>query len=293
MSRHRDIAMAGVLTALSLMPVVLGGLTGSFPLIALGILALVVVLPISYKLARYPPTRQVTLGELMHTLRSHRGSSLAGSRGMLICFSGIDGTGKTTLAEHVVDEFEALNVPATHVWARWRPFFSYPFMGLLYVTLGWRRKDYHRSAVLQRIWGYFLVVDHVLFFIRHIYPQLLRGRVVCIDRYVLDQLVEMKYDELYNERAAQLLVRLLPSPTETFLLDVSVDDALARKQDTQEMLDRLHIDADARSYLESRRDLFHEVSKSIDATVVDTSASLDETRELVAKRAMDAYFELP
>lgn len=291
MSRTRDLGIAIGLLAVAV-SLVLAGTVFSSPFVwVLGVIAVVGVLPVSYKLVRYLPTRKASLGGVMHTLRGTRGSRFSGSRGMLVCFTGIDGSGKTTQAERVVAEFEDLGVPAMHVWARWRPFFSYPFMGVLYVVLGWRRKDYHKSSILKRIWGYLLLIDHSLFFLRYIYPGLLRGRVVCIDRYVVDQLVEMRYDGLYNERAARLLIRLLPTPSETFMMDVPAEEAVSRKDDTQEMLDRLHIDTDARSYLEERRALFHEVTDDLDVTLIDTTRPIEETHAEVADRVFESYFE--
>lgn len=249
----------------------------------------VLVCPAGYKLVRYPSTRTVSLGELVAELRRDQ-FGLAGG-GMLVCFSGIDGSGKTTQAERLVEEFDALDVPAVHVWARWRPFVSYPVMGVLYVLLGWRRKDYHQSRVLRAVWAYLVLVDQVLFFVRHLLPPLVRGKVVFVDRYRLDQLVELEYDGLYNARAAALLRRVLPAAERTFLLDVPVETALERKDDTQEMLDRLHIAEDAETYLRRRRELYlKHVERFDDATVVDTTRPIEETHREAKESTFEAYF---
>lgn len=297
MSRRRDAAIGLGLLAVPI--AVIGGAIGvgalgrevlAVLLAVAGLVGLAAVGPISYKLLRYPSTRRLSLGDLVAITRREAGVGPVGTGGTLVCFSGIDGSGKTTQAERIVAEFEEAGVDATHVWARWRPFFSYPIMGVLYVTLGWRRKDYHRSALLRRIWGYFLLVDHLIFFARYIYPHLRSGRVVCIDRYVLDQCVELHYDGLYRERSAALIESWLPTPDVTFLMDVPAAVADERKDDTGEMLDRLHIDADPIDYLRERRELFHKCAG--DRTrVIDTTRPIDQTHETISEAVWRAYLE--
>lgn len=288
MSRHRDYYIAIGL----LVPGVLLLFVGPVMPFAfvIGVIWLVLVAPISYKLIRYKSPRKNSLGEIIAANRKDAGTGPLGTGGMLVCFSGIDGSGKTTEAEAIVEEFRDSDVDATHVWARWRPFLSYPFMGVLFVTRGWRRKDYHKSSTIKRIWGYVLIADHLLFFARRIYPHLLRGRVVCIDRYVLDQLVEMKYDGLYRERPAQMLRRLLPTPDVTFLMDVPASVAAERKDDTEEMLDRLKMDVEPIEYLQTRRKYFQEFATE-SVTTVDTTRPRAETHEEISGLVWTAYLD--
>ncbi|QSG08228.1 Thymidylate kinase [Halapricum desulfuricans] len=163
-------------------------------------------------------------------------------------------------------------------------------MGVLYVMLGWRRKDYHKSKLIQRLWGYFLLVDHIVFFFRYIYPSLRKGEVVVIDRYILDQLVEMEYDGLYWDRSAALIESWLPTPDATFLMDVPAEVAEERKQDTEEMLDRLRIDEEPIEYLRTRRELFHRFA-SEDVTVIDTTRPIEQTHEKITDEIWQAYIE--
>jgi len=265
---------------------------GSHLWVVLGTLAVgwsVLVCPAGYKLLRYPSTRTVSLGRLVAEFRRRRLGPMRS--GMLVCFSGIDGSGKTTQAQRLVEEFEARDIPAVHVWARWRPFVSYPVMGILYVLFRWRRKDYHRSRLLTAVWGYLVLLDQLLFFARHLLVPLLRGKIVFVDRYLLDQFVEFDYDGLYNRRVVRLFLRFLPSPDRTFLMDVPVETALERKDDTQEMLDRLRIDADERTYLETRRELYQSHARELEGvTIVNTSRQIAETHQEIRDSTFDAYF---
>lgn len=288
MSRRTDYTIALGLLGVPFAVFVLGLVYP--PLLVAGVLGFLLVAPVSYKLLRYPSTRRSPLGEVVAETRVESGAGPLGTGGALICFSGIDGSGKTTEAESVVEELRERDVDATHVWARWRPVVSYPFMGVLFVAFRWRRKDYHKSELIKRVWGYFLVADHLLFFLRFVYPHLRRGRVVCVDRYKLDQLVEMRYDGVYRERSADLIRRWLPDPDATFLMDVPAEVANDRKQDTGEMLDRLNVDAEPIDYLRERRGYFLEYAGE-DVVVVDTSRPMTETHEEVTRRVWEAYLE--
>ncbi|WP_229111382.1 dTMP kinase [Halapricum desulfuricans] len=288
MTRIRDYIIAFGLLLPPLLSLV-GGVF-FFPLALIGVPGLLFVAPISYKLFRYPSTHKNSLGEIAAATRQTGNAGPFGTGGALVCFSGIDGSGKTTEAKSVVSELQENGVDATHVWARWRPFVSYPFMGVLYVMLGWRRKDYHKSKLIQRLWGYFLLVDHIVFFFRYIYPSLRKGEVVVIDRYILDQLVEMEYDGLYWDRSAALIESWLPTPDATFLMDVPAEVAEERKQDTEEMLDRLRIDEEPIEYLRTRRELFHRFA-SEDVTVIDTTRPIEQTHEKITDEIWQAYIE--
>ena len=284
----RDTLIGLALLAVPGSIVAVGTFWTNLLLVSVGAVGLGAVLPISYKLVRHLPVREVPLGSIVTRARRSK-LGWTGVPGTLVCFSGIDGSGKTTLAEATVEEFTAHDVPAVHNWSRWRPLISYPLMGLLYVTLGWRRKDYRRSRVMRRIWGYFVLADMLVYTYTSIYPLLLRGRVVCVDRYVLDTVVEMQYDELYNSRVDRLLRRLLPTPSVHFLLDLPPSEALERKDDTQEMLDRLQLQTEAESYLRERRGLYQDVGEQFRAVSLDTTRPVDETVSQITERTWRAY----
>lgn len=288
MNRNQELMVALVLLAVGLAPALAGVVAGSIPIVVLGVFVAVPVVPSAYRLLRYPSLRTVEPGEIGKRVRRSGGLPLGG--GMLVAFSGIDGSGKTTQADELVDALEARGFSTVRVWARWRPILSYPLMGVLYVTRGWRRKDYDKSPTMKRIWAYFVLVDQVIFALWNIWPHLLRGRVVCVDRYLVDHVVELKFDGLYNPSVIGLFDTLLPIPDETFIFDVPVEDAIERKDDTGEMLDRLGIETSVESYLRRRRSLLLETADELNATVVDTTRSIDETHEELREQVLEAYF---
>lgn len=288
MNRNQERIVGVILLLVGLGPALVGVATGSISMVLVGSVIGAVVIPSAYRLLRYPSLRTIQPGEVGQRIRRSDRPPLGG--GMLVAFSGIDGAGKTTQADKLVDSLESRGVPTVRVWARWRPILSYPLMGVLYVIWGWQRKDYSNSSVMKRIWTYVVLVDQIIFAVWKIWPHLLRGRVVCVDRYLVDHIVELKFDGLYNRRGANLFDKLLPVPTDTFILDVPVEEAINRKDDTEQMLDRLGIEAGVESYLEQRRSLLLETADEWDATVVDTTQSVDRTHEEVRGQVLKAYF---
>lgn len=286
----RDDVIGVGLGALALLPVTVGLLVGSAVLAIVGGLVAVLVLPAAYKLVRYDDERESLPGEIVTDMRRVTRGPLSG--GMLVSLSGIDGSGKSTLGDEVVEDLRDRGVAATRVWGRWEPRLSYPVMGLLYVTRRWRRKDYHRSRLLRRWWGYLVLADQLLFSVLRVYPRLARGEVVVVDRWVADQLVELRYDGLENRQVSHLLERWLPSPSVGFYLDVPVEVALERKTDTQAMLERLRVDADAETYLHDRRDLFEGTVDELGLSRVDTTDPLEESVDSVVERVLDVFYGL-
>jgi len=288
MDRQKEILISVLLFAIGVVPLGIGAYIWSLPAIFIGITLAVAVLPSAYRLLRFPSLRQVSAGDVAKNVRQPHLLPLAG--GMLVAFSGIDGSGKTTQADRLVESLKEQGVPAVRVWARWRPIVSYPFMGFLYMTRGWRRKDYAKISIIKRIWAYLVLIDQCVFALWNIWPHLLRGRVVCIDRYLVDQVVELKFDGLYNPNCARLFSILLPMPDETFVLDVPVTEAIERKDDTGEMLDRLGIDIDVKSYLNRRRSILLETATELEATVIDTTHPISETHAKIREKTLRRYF---
>lgn len=290
MDRRKEALVGIALLALAVLPLSTALLAGVSLLLLLGFVWAAIVAPVAYKLLRYPSLRSLSPGTLARRLRRARSGVPFVGGGMLVSFSGIDGSGKSTQAALICDELREFDVDATKVWARWEPRVSYPLMGFLFVLFRWRRKDYRTSPTMRRVWPYFVLADQLVFAALNIYPALLRGRVVCVDRYLIDQFVELSYDGMYTERVGRLFRKALPEPDVAITLDVSVETALERKDDTAEMLERLHIEEDAETYLTRRRELLHEHSTAAGAIRFDTEVPAEETYEQIRDVVFDHYF---
>jgi thymidylate kinase len=167
---------------------------------------------------------------------------------MLITFSGLDGSGKSTLVECLRESLEKRD-------RRVAVFHLYYDVGLLACAravvkriVGGRgkqsapetkrahapRERKTRGARLKYAlaWNKSLrlcvyPLDLVIFLCYRLYIEKVKGRVLIMDRYFYDTLVDVS-DGRSRRRGARLLSRLTPQPTVPVLVDISPEEAFAR-----------------------------------------------------------------
>jgi dTMP kinase len=172
----------------------------------------------------------------------------------LICFTGIDGSGKTTLSKELV---ELLNEKGKR-----RAIENHSFL----------------SSVYQRI----LLFDYVLqIFFKVKLPLMFSRRNIVCDRYMYDTVItDISIDMKYSKnRISNLLNRLLhffPKPDIAFLIDVPEEIAYQRKDDTL-----------AIEYLKERRDIYLDIGKEYDMIILDGSKSLEELKNSIQKEVFE------
>lgn len=174
-------------------------------------------------------------------------------RGAVVAFSGLDGSGKSSQATELV---EALAQRGHDVVSEWNPVYNVfsaipePLKVALLRILGRRRAASPRASEAESVdrAGTVLreqptpvahagaTVSAVLAALaqrRATRRHLRRGRVVVVDRYTLDTVVHMRFrfGAERRFRAQALLVRALsPRPAVAFLLDISPETAMSRKE---------------------------------------------------------------
>jgi len=175
--------------------------------------------------------------------------------GRLICFTGVDGSGKTTQAMLLVNWLETKGSKTRYVWsrgeARWRRllislgriFVRAPIEDdavqegeLLYQQYQTRKSQIFKSSLVRWIWEKAVRVEHLVQIRLEITPLLKSGFVVVSDRYFWDSMVDLAVS--FNSKNEKLIKsqrkyfwRLIPKPDLTFFLDVPLDNALIRKDD--------------------------------------------------------------
>jgi thymidylate kinase len=200
----------------------------------------------------------------------------------LVCFTGIDGGGKTTLAKAVVS-LTTKRSPAVYVYGRTFPVVSRLVMALGRVVFLRRRdvwtsyadyEDLKRSAVsnpfLAFVFRWAINFDYVPQIVMKLLPHMFSGRLVVLDRYVYDTVisdlaVHLGYTPAETMRAIGRYLAVLPVPAITFLVDLDEEVAFSRKTDVP------HVD-----YLVTRRQQYLHLAGRKEVVVLDGASSMDE-----------------
>jgi len=186
---------------------------------------------------------------------------------ILIALSGVDGSGKSTIAHLLMKLLRRYgNARSEIVWFRWRALTLYTlylysrFRGL-YVRVYVPRLRrwigihiFHIDHVARHLYPYLLFIDLTIFYLLHRLLWWVKGvKVVVFDRFYLDALVDAIYTcRFVNRFFLSLYIVMQKRVPRAVVLDVDVDTAVARKRD---IVSRREIEFKRRLYLVIARDL--------------------------------------
>ncbi len=221
-------------------------------------------------------------------------------RGMLIAFSGIDGSGKTSYARALVEALGSCGLKASHVWTR-----VGSQKGFQTLVKRWTRKaikpDRPADPVLpaerfqktramlshgwrSSAWKAVNMIDLCLFYNLSLRLRLLRRQVVVCDRYVPDIFVDL---HVYDRRTPRLVwLRLLrwslPKPAINILFSAPVELAIERSSDSEQP---------CMESLEIQTRLYGQAAESLDLAVLDSGhRRFEEVCDDVVGRAIGQYY---
>lgn len=171
-------------------------------------------------------------------------------RGVLICFTGIDGAGKTTLSKALVEVLKKRGINCKYVYGRFQPFISKPLILIgkkLFLKESNVFNDYNtylnkKRLIIKKFKFLFLIywciilLDYCLQLIFKIRIPLILGKIIICDRYVYDTVIndfaiDMNYSIDKVKSLIKKLLHIAPKPTLTFLIDVPEEIAFHRKDD--------------------------------------------------------------
>lgn len=217
-------------------------------------------------------------------------------RGMLVCFIGLDGTGKTTLARHLEAVLRERSVSTRYVWHRFEPTILRPLTWLGrtlflagpkaqddYQRFKARRRALFRHRIIMRLYTWALVVDYYLQTLIRIALPLSRNAVVICDRYVHDTVVDLlclnASPPTRHPHALHLAFpwTVFPKPQLLMMVDASEETVFRRKSDTPSL-----------EYLRERRELYRLLGEAEGAVALDGSQSLDSLKRQVEQLALAA-----
>lgn len=171
---------------------------------------------------------------------------------LLISFSGMDGSGKTTQIEMMCDALAKTNLPLIRLafwdnvvaFPKWRAKFSHKFLKSE-GGAGAPGKPVHRNDKNNRAW-YLIAARYGLFLfdalrLRKAVKVVSHGsaQVIVFDRYIYDQLATLPLDSFFGRFYAKVLMHLVPRPDIPFLLDA--DPRIARERKPEYPLGFLYI----------------------------------------------------
>jgi thymidylate kinase len=218
---------------------------------------------------------------------------------MVICFQGIDGSGKTSQAHNLVEQLNEAGVPAVYVWCGSRSSLSRPFVLLGKRLLGAPSKKARRDAAdgagksakeftflantgrifgkrwIRALWLHLSLTEHMLKIWSTVLPHVRRGRVVVCDRYIYDSVISTAYAARLDVAELPSMLRapqmaLVPRLDKCFYLDVPAEVAYRRKPDIADL--RL---------VESRVPLYRMAASVLGMEVIDGTASPEAVTEAV------------
>ena len=202
------------------------------------------------------------------------------TRSFLICFTGVDGSGKTTHAKSLIISLDEMGYSCKYVWGASRPILSYAFFIFTRLLGYWKktRKNAYTDPLeyaprniaekLGMVYRFFLFLDfQIKISLKIRLPLILRKPVVC-DRYFYDLLMELQLSNVSSERFTTILSKTLPQPVITFLLDVPETLANQRRGFSCEELG-------------AKRRVFLQIGKFFGFVIVDSSKDFSSNQKRI------------
>jgi thymidylate kinase len=168
---------------------------------------------------------------------------------MFICITGIDGVGKTTHVNLILEHLREKGIKCQYKWLRFHHYFSLPLLAFCRVagytrvsTLGGTQKcsyhEFYRSKVVSFVYPWILLLDTALSTTTKVYIPMLFGNTIVCDRFVYDTLIDLavatKDPEIYKKPVGKLFFLLIPSNSKFVMLTVDKQTILSRRPELRD-----------------------------------------------------------
>ncbi|HKD13953.1 MAG TPA: thymidylate kinase [Candidatus Angelobacter sp.] len=211
---------------------------------------------------------------------------------LLISFSGVDGSGKSTQIENLRSALNAAGL-TTHLLAFWDNVvvgvkYRERFVHRVYKSergIGAPGKPVNRRDKNMRGW-HLTAVRHFLYLLDAINLRrvLARARkigadVIILDRYIYDELSNLNLANPLSRAVVKSVCAIVPQPDIAYLLDADPGDAYARKPEYPA------------EFMEKCRQAYFELAKLLGTMTTIPALSLSDAKKAVLKVAEDKLAE--
>lgn len=195
------------------------------------------------------------------------------SPGLLISLSGIDGSGKTTLASRLIEVLdEDYGLSSRYVWCKFgkHPLSHHQLSKYFCFNHGITgdSSGLDRQALFgKRIYGLLLLQIHLGYIFLVVRNSLRRGENLICDRYIFDSIVDLRqeFDFHHNFINRIKYINWIPQPNYKFLLDLPESHAFYRKTDTKSI-----------EFLRERREIYLSLANEFGLKVIDATKPVEE-----------------
>ena len=215
----------------------------------------------------------------------------------LINVVGIDGSGKTTLCQKLLGEFQKRFPDIQYVHSYHEPFLLRPLKSLAKITLMRDKDEFvdythyrkrkalvsNKHKLLSRIYSIVWILDYILQTLYQVSVPKLMGAFLIVDRYIYDAVLNASLTANLSRhtsyRLIDMVLTIFPKPDLVFLIDLPEEIAFTRKNDIQSV-----------EYLRERRHIYIEMADRYGFIKLDGQEE-PEAILLQARRAVEKKYD--
>ena len=217
-------------------------------------------------------------------------------KGRLICLTGIDGSGKTTLAHNLSDWLSRRGQKYQYVYARFLPMLVSPVWGAAkrvflsqeerrqgYAEYTARKRNLLKPGILSRLHEFSVMVDYWIQILFKVALPIRLGKNLICDRYVYDTVVsdlapDLKYSHEQMQKVIDFCLAIMPRPDLVFLLDVPETTTLSRKTDVA-----------AVDYVIERREIYRSLTLRERVVALDGTLPREQVRDRAGEMVLKHF----
>lgn len=213
---------------------------------------------------------------------------------MIVAFSGLDGSGKSTQIKFVEQYFLEKNCTPYVIWGRGGYTVGMESLKSLIRFFNFNgvpnekgnsaaRDEYFGNSYKRKVWLFLAITDLIIIYCLKLRLKKILGIPVICDRHLFDTAVDFELnfpqENVKNWLIWKILVRTALHPTHHFIFTISVDESLRRSELKKEPF------PDTREILTERLSKYLELcDKNSKVVHVDCSNSIDSIREIILMR---------